>query len=88
MSYLVGQYVGAIVITYILMRLVMLAFRKGKYKPRSVIISACIALIISTILGGYGFADGGPPVFITAFSIYALPALISMGIELFRVSRM
>ena len=87
MPYLIGQLFGGIVITYLIMRLVMLAFRANKYKPKSIVISAGCTLLIATVIGGFGFADGGPPVFLSAFSVYGIPAVISMGIELFRVSR-
>ena len=87
MAYSIGQITGGIVITYIFLRLILLAFGGYKHKSQSIVIAACITLALSTVAAGFGFADGSSPVFLLAFTTYAIPTLISMGIELLRASR-
>lgn len=88
MAYSIGAIVGGIFAIYVLMRLILIAFRSHRTKPVSVIVAACIALLLLTLVGAYGFANGGPPAFTTAFSIYFVPALVAMLIELFRSTRL
>lgn len=84
-GYLIGWLIGGIAFIYLMTRLVLLAFRDKKYDTRSIVIAACIVLFIATILGGYSFAEGGPPNFLNAFLYYVLQTLIVIGIEIARV---
>ena len=88
MAYLIGQFVGGIIAIYLLMRLVLVAFRRSRYKPESVIAAACMALVIATVLGGYGFGGNGEPMFAASFFTYALPGVFATAIELVRVRRL
>jgi len=72
---------------YLLMRLVLVVFGKRKHQPTSVISAACVALLIATVVGGYGFGGDGEPVFAASFFAYALPGVFSAAIELLRVRR-
>ena len=84
-GYLIGSLIGGIAIIYLMTRLILLAFRDKKRDSRSIVIAACISLFIATVLGGYGFAEGGPPNFLNAFLNYVLQTLIVIGIEIVRV---
>jgi hypothetical protein len=87
MGFSIGHVIGGTVIVYILLRSFLLAFGKKKHELQSVIIAACITLAFATVAGGFGFADGGQPVFLLAFTAYIIPTLLAIRIELFRLSR-
>lgn len=52
--------------------------------PKSILFASLIALAIATLIGGYGYADGGDPVFEEAFVQSLIPAVLAASIVLFR----
>ena len=87
MSYSIGGVIGGIVILYLMTRLILLAFRDNKHKTSAVVISACIALAIATLLAGYGMADGNSPDFLNSFTTYLIPTPIVIAMEVIRLRR-
>jgi len=75
-------FVGAIFGVYLISRFVRLAFGKNKRTYKAALIADSVTLAIATIVGGYGIADGGPPVFQQAFSAYFLPVAIVLAFDL------
>lgn len=82
-----GFFVGSLVIMYLLMRLILLAFGKRRRAGSSVLIAAGLAFLLSTLLAGFGLADGGAPVFLEAFLSYAPAAIAAVMLELTRLNR-
>ena len=82
-----GMWVGAFVILYLVSALVLLSFRDKKSTYQAVTIATLIALAIATLLGGYGFSEGGGPVFMAAFINYAIPAVAVLIVNLIKVNR-
>ena len=69
---------GALIITYVLMMLYHNLFNKLDWKERTV--AAFVATVLTcTLIGGYGFADGGSAAFGKAFIIYLVPSIISVA---------
>ena len=83
--------IGAIVGSYILLRLLMYATRKVRGRPNGaaeIALAGLTALVIMTVGGGYGMKDELPdPVFLRAFSTYFGPAMLVTAIELVRLHR-
>lgn len=83
--------IGAIVGSYILLRLLMYATRKVCRRPNGaaeIAFAGLLALIIMTVGGGYGMKDGLPdPVFFRAFSAYFGPTMLATVVELVRLHR-
>lgn len=80
-----GTLVGGCIASYLVLRLVMLAFRSRKYETPSILLSGLIVLAAVTLVGGYGMKDGGPsPLFLQAFAAYLPAVLLALVIELAR----
>lgn len=87
MAAFMGYLLGALVILYLVSRLVLLAFKERKSSYRAVLVSDAIALATASFIAGYGNADDGAPNFAKAFVDYLVPALLIVMVDLFRVSR-
>ncbi|HMJ18855.1 MAG TPA: hypothetical protein VK478_10715 [Gemmatimonadaceae bacterium] len=75
MAYMAGAFLGALLITYLLMRLYRRIFRQISGNGRTV--AAFIATALTcTVLAGFGMANGGPPVFMAAFTRYIVPCTV------------
>ena len=86
-SFLVGQFIGSLLISYVLFKLLMLAFGKAKNKPINMCIGAGIVLMLATIIGGFGLQDNSPnPLYLEAFINYSVPVLLVLFTELVRMS--
>ena len=63
-----GELIGSLAIIYALTRLVMwTVFRKKSRTPTAITLSGGAALAVATVVGGFGFADGGELLFFEAF---------------------
>jgi hypothetical protein len=75
MTNMIAGFLGALLVTYLLMRLYRLVFKSLAWNSRTT--AAFVATMITcTLLGGFGFAYGGQPVFAQAFFTYILPSVI------------
>jgi hypothetical protein len=74
--HLIGQLLGALVATFLLSRLVAWALRSALNDPARLLAANVATLAIATVVGGYGFASGGSPLFATAFRSYFLPVIV------------
>ena len=79
--------IGALIPLFLISRLTLWAFRDNRYTPEAVVSAAGIALVISTVLAGYGMATNGEPAFARAFLSYLVPAMVVVIIDLLRVRR-
>jgi FtsH-binding integral membrane protein len=87
-GYLIGSLVGGVVIIYLITRVVLVAFRDKKHAISSIVLAAGIALLVATVLAGYGMSEGGSPNFPGSFFAYLIQTLIVIGIEITRVRRL
>jgi hypothetical protein len=72
----IGTLIGALLITFVVSRLLRrFAFRKVT-GARKVLAPNIGALIVASIIGAFGMADGGSPAFGRAFLTYLLPVVI------------
>ena len=79
------MFFGGFVVSYIVFRLIMVAFRKNKHNPLYMLVAGGILLIFETLVGGYGMQDSAPsPQFFLAFTTYLGPVLLVLVIELVR----
>ena len=69
-----AEFLGALFITYFISRLFRLVF-KAKHEPTRSVLAVGATLFLAVLLGGYGFADGGPPQFGHAIALYT-PAVL------------
>lgn len=76
MSYTVLTMLGSLIPTWLFFRLFRFFLKKTFLGNINIIIigNGC-ALAASTILAGYGFADGGEPQFLAGFTSYLVPQL-------------
>ncbi|MBL4584016.1 MAG: hypothetical protein JKX83_05310 [Pseudomonadales bacterium] len=71
---------GAVLGMYLISSLVgFVAFRKME-KPKKHYLSVPIAWVLSTILAGYGMADGGDPQFVAAAINYGIASVTLLAI--------
>ena len=85
---IVASMLGAVIGSYILLRLLMFITRKVRRRPNDapeIAVAGLLALALMTVGGGYGMKDGLPdPVFLRAFYTYFGPAMLATVIELVR----
>ena len=72
---------GSIVAVYMMSMLVRAVFLRKIAAPLKQYYSVLIACPISVILGAYGIADGGPPVFEYAIQSYGISSVIVLVFE-------
>jgi len=77
---LAAPLLGGLILTFLLMMLYRYlttsVFKQLAWNERT--IAAFVATVLTcTLIGGYGFADGGSPAFGKAFIIYIIPSIIS-----------
>lgn len=82
MIYYLARLVGALVVTFLLSRLVRLGFRHRVGLTKHVAVHA-VTLAIAAILGGFGMADGGDPAFGSALIGYLPAVLVWLGFDAF-----
>ncbi len=82
MAYVIGVLIGALLGTLLLTRLTMWLLKRLGDNERRVAISHTVAYAVAVFVGGWGYADGGPPRFLYAAAIYALPILLWVGVDL------
>lgn len=86
--YSIGQFFGAFLFIYVFSRLFLWIARKilktGLLQTRHLILCHTISLTAATLLGGWGFADGGSPKFLQAFYTYLVPELLWFAIDIFQ----
>ena len=82
--------VGALIGTYLLLRLLMFVCRKLRRRPNGALEIASmgvLTLAVCTVVGGFGMQDDGPePLFYHAFFTYYGPAMTVTVIELVRLT--
>lgn len=85
----ISEIVGGVLISTILMGLLLYIFRKLGLTNRLIClaVSAVVTLAGVTVLAGYGFADGGPPVFLLGYYKYSGPVLFATLLHLLNVVR-
>ena len=87
MAYLIGSLIGALIITLLLSRV----FRKWPFGRARGLMKAVgpnvLTLVLATVLGGFGNADGGSPQFLRAAGLYVLPVCLWTIVDLARGGR-
>jgi hypothetical protein len=82
--YWIGIIVGGLIITFIVSRLLTLVFRRWLANPKALVAANLATLVIATVIGGFGLADGGAPKFVLAFAQYTIPVLIWLVFDFVR----
>jgi hypothetical protein len=80
----VGAFVGALVATYLLSRLLFWFLKSWDGGARRTIFVHAMSLIICILLGGIGFAINGAFAGVYALEIYAVPQFIWLVVDLVR----
>ena len=83
--YNLGLFVGALALTFVLIRLVGWCLRKVG-QNRFGLAHFSVAMVAS-IVGAYGFSDGGEPQFLFGAAIYAPASLVWFIVDLYRSRR-
>ena len=82
---------GAILGSYLILRLLMYGIRKARRQPNGaaeIALAGVITLVIATVAHGYGMQDDLPePQFVRAFYTYFGPSMLVTVIELVRLDR-
>ena len=74
--------------SYIILHLILLAYRETKHRVRSILQAGTLSLVATTLIAGYGLRDGGPsPVFLEAFVMYLPCIVLAVPIRLFRTRK-
>ena len=80
-------FAGALLVTWIVSRLARrVLFNKATGSQRALGPNV-VALVLATLLGGLGLADGGPPQFVTALVQYLPPVLLLAAIDMVALRR-
>ena len=83
MAYWLGVGFGAVFGTLLISRLTLWLFKKLGDNQRRIFVAYGVMYVFIVVVGGLGFADGGPPRFGYAIMIYTLPALLWLAVDLF-----
>ena len=90
MVYKLAFLVGGLLGTYLILRLLMLVYRKLRRVPNDAPEIAGMGILtwaFCTVVGGYGMQDDGPePLFYQAFFTYYGPAMTVTVVELVRLA--
>jgi hypothetical protein len=81
---IVAFMIGALLITFLVSRLIGLLIRRWVSNPTKLLIANFGTLMVATVLGGYGFANGEQPLFSTAFFSYVVPVMVWLVHDLLR----
>jgi len=82
MGYIIGAVLGALLVTYAMSRLALWALKRIGDRKLRILIAHPAAFALAVVLGGLGYADGGPPRFLYAASVYVVPALLWFCVDL------
>lgn len=82
-AYVFGAWVGALVATFLITRIALWALKRVGDNERRIYLAYVIAFAIAVALGGFGYADGGPPRFGYAAMMYSLPPVAWLIVDLF-----
>lgn len=80
-------FVGALLIVVVVTKVADLLLSGMKQRKMRYVAANVLSLALAVILGGYGFAESAEPVFIKAFSIYALPQVLVLVLGLYLIGR-
>jgi predicted MFS family arabinose efflux permease len=87
MAYALGALIGALLITLLVSRVTLWACKRLGDNQRRIFIAHAIAFALAVTLGGLGYADGGPPRFLYAATLYVVPTLLWLAMDLFALKR-
>ena len=82
MGYSFGSFVGGLIGIFLLSRLALWALKRLGDNERKIFIAHAVTLATAVLLGGFGFADARGPRFLYAVSLYVIPSLIWLGVDL------
>ena len=85
MANVIGLFVGALAITFILIRGVAWLLRKVGQNRLG--LAHFLVAVVSIVAAAYGFADGGEPKFLFGAAIYAPACLAWFMVDLYRSHR-
>ena len=76
--------IGGLIPTFLISRLLFLVTRKWDTRFKKVFLNNFVSLLICTLLGAMGMADGGAFAAVMAFSIYLIPQMVWLLVDLWR----
>ena len=87
MVYWIAFLIGALIGTFLVSRLALLALKRMGYSAGRLAVSHVVSFTAITVIAGYGFADGGEPQFLSAGMTYFVPQLFWLAFDLLRWRR-
>lgn len=82
MAHMIGAVFGALMAMFLVSRATLWLFKRLGDRPARILTAHAVACGAAVILGGFGFANGGPPAFGYAASFYVLPTLVWLAVDL------
>lgn len=82
MAYSIGSFIGALAAIFLLSRLAFWLLKRLGDNERRIFVGHGATFAAAVLLAGLGFGDDRGPRFLYAASVYALPTLIWVGIDL------
>jgi|SRR5271155_3203028 len=83
----IGKFIGALLATYLLSRLLFWLVKSWDGGTRKVVLVHAMSLTICGLLGGMSFAADGAFAGAYALTVYAVPQFIWMAIDLLRLRK-
>lgn len=82
--YVIAFMLGGLIVTFLVSRLVRNTVLRKLPDPPRALASGAITLAITTVLGGFGMANGGKPNFVGPFALYFIPTAIWVVVDMWR----
>lgn len=82
MAYSIGSFIGALAAMFLLSRLALWLLKLLGDNERRIFVAHVATFAMAVLLAGFGFGDERGPRFLYAASVYAIPTLIWVGVDL------
>lgn len=74
-------FIGALLPTFLISRFLLFILKKWDTKYKKLLFAHAISLLIATVIGGMGMADGGAFAAVQAFGAYLLPQALWLAVD-------
>jgi len=81
---LIGYFVGALVIAFLVSRLALLLLSRWKAGMPKIVIANVASWLVTGLVSSVGLAHGGPPQFGIVFGMYVVPQLVCLAFDVLR----
>ncbi len=87
MNYNIGFLIGALLPTFLLSRLFLYILKKWDGGWQKIVFANAMSLLVATLIGGMGMADGGAFATVKAFSSYILPQCVWLTYDFYKLKK-